>query len=398
MTPVPLFDPTRLLTQTPGLKQALERAFHDVLSSGQYILGPKTAAFEEEMRRLLGAPSALGVSSGTDALLLALMAAGIGPGDAVICPSFTFFATAGVIARVGATPIFVDSCPGCFNMLPSALERARVRSEMPVRAVIAVHLFGQMADIVSIVSWARPHQILVIEDAAQAMGASLDGKQAGTFGDFGCFSFFPTKNIGALGDAGLVTARAPDHATKLATLRVHGARKNYLHEQVGGNFRIDALQAACLSVKLPWFTKSLAARRENAARYDEALAQAPDVAQDACICSEAPAKPRPLEVSMALPGAARGAHTYNQYVVRIGRGRRESIRRCLSDDGIGHAVYYPVPLHAQPCFQSGKPAEAQCGQATLLASEVIALPIFPELLESEQQRVISCLLTALERG
>src|SRR5260221_1622608 len=275
-----------LKAQNGALEPELNEAFLRVLRSGHFILGPEVERFERSLAEFTGAKYALGLSSGTDAILVALMALGIGPGDEVLCPSFTFFATAGCVARVGATPVFVDSCPVCFNL---DLRDAARRVTSQTKAIIPVHLFRQTAEMDGVLELARAHGLNVIEDAAQALGATYRGQPAGTMGDFGTISFFPTKNLGALGDAGALLIDDPVLYERARILRVHGSEPKYHHPMIGGNFRLDALQAALLAVKLPHFNDYTAARRRNAAFYTERLAVLPGMrmaqAED-CSCAQ----------------------------------------------------------------------------------------------------------------
>ena len=374
---VNLFD---LKAQNAALEPELQEAFLRVLRSGHFILGPEVDRFERSLAEFTGAKHALGVSSGTDAVLLALMALGIGPGDEVLCPSFTFFATAGCVARVGATPVFVDSCPVCFNIdVRDAARRVTPRT----KAILPVHLFGQAADMDGVMELARRHGLRVVEDAAQAMGATYRGKQVGTMGDFGTISFFPTKNLGALGDAGALLTNDKTLFERAKILRMHGMEPKYYHPLVGGNFRLDALQAAMLSVKLPHFDAYTAARRRNAALYTESLAALPGVqaarAED-CGCmrlrSEDSAGGR-LILPVAYP---HNDHIWNQFTLRvIGEGRRDALRAYLTARGVGSEIYYPLPLHEQACFAhlGGKPRDFPW--AHRLAREVLSLPVYPEI-------------------
>ena len=390
---VPLFDLTR---QHAALEHDLRTAFERVLQSGHFILGPEVEAFEHECAAYLDVPHAIAVSSGTDAILLALMALGIGPGDEVICPSYTFFATAGCVARVGATPVFVDSVPCCYNLDPAQVEAAVTPR---TKAIIPVHLFGQAAELGPILEIARRRNLVVIEDAAQAIGAEYQGRRLGTLGRVGCFSFFPTKNLGALGDAGLVTTADAALAERMRTFRIHGMRVKYYHEAVGGNFRIDALQAALLRAKLPHLDASHAARRRNAERYNRrflasGLAAFPVTA---CVCAEA--ERPPLDAARApllLPFACQPSHIYNQYVIRIpGAGRRDALRAALQAEGIGAEIYYPVPLHLQECFAALGYAPGSLPVAEAFARETLALPIFPELRDEELDAVADAVLRFL---
>jgi dTDP-4-amino-4,6-dideoxygalactose transaminase len=325
----------------------------------------------------------IGVSSGTDALLLALMALGIGAGDAVITSPFTFFATAGTVARTGARPLFCDIDPLTFNIAPPAVaellesECERGASELihrgsgaRVRALMPVHLYGQLADMVPLMDTARRYRLKVIEDAAQAIGAA-DGEQrrAGSFGDVGCLSFFPTKNLGAFGDAGMCVTNDATLAERMAVMRVHGGKPKYYHALIGGNFRIDELQAAVLNVKLPRLDDWTAARQRNAAFYDRAFARA----QLADAVRTPPIRPG-------------GKHIYNQYVIRA-RGR-DALRQHLAESGVGTEIYYPVPLHLQQCFAYLGHRAGDYPVSEQAAAETLALPIFPELTETQLQYVV----------
>ena len=374
--PVPLFD---LKAQNAALEPALKEAFERVLRSGHFILGPEVERFEHALAEFTGAKHVLGVSSGTDAILLALMALGIGPGDEVICPSFTFFATAGCIARTGATPVFVDSCPVCFNLdLRDAARRITPRT----RAIIPVHLFGQAADMDGVMNLARGHNLKVVEDAAQALGATYRGRQLGAIGDFGTASFFPTKNLGALGDAGALVTNDSALYEKARVLRVHGMEPKYFHPAIGGNFRLDALQAALLSVKLPHFPAYTEARRRNAARYGEKLGTLPGVISarvEDCGCLKASTETE--GAALILPVAyPHNGPIWNQYTVRVpGAGRRDALRAHLTARGIGSEIYYPLPLHEQACFAHLGYQPHDFPWAHRLAGEVLHLPIYPEL-------------------
>jgi dTDP-4-amino-4,6-dideoxygalactose transaminase len=329
--PVPLLD---VNAQNLPLEKELNDAFLRVLRSGQFIMGPDVAAFEAEAAACLGAKHALGVSSGTDALLLALMALEIGPGDEVLCPSFTFFATAGSIARVGATPVFVDSDLATFNIdVADAARKVTPRT----KAIMPVHLFGQCADMDAVKALAAAHGLRVIEDAAQSFGATYKGRQSGTMGDFGAYSFFPSKNLGGLGDAGMLVTNDDALAERARILRVHGAQPKYYHKFIGGNFRIDTVQAAFLRVKLKRLETYNRARRGNAEFYGHELAS---------LAAPGPGAP------LVLPRESRaGEHIWNQYTIRVpGPASRDALRSHLQARGIGTEIYYPVPLHAQECF------------------------------------------------
>ena len=332
-----------LKPQNAALEPELQEAFMRVLRSGHFILGPEVDKFERALAEFTGAKHALGVSSGTDAILVALMALDIGPGDEVLCPSFTFFATAGCVARTGAKPVFVDSCPVCFNI--DVRDAAR-KITPDTKAIVPVHLFGQAADMEGIQLLAQERGLRVIEDAAQAMGATYRGRQVGTFGDFGTISFFPTKNLGALGDAGAVLTNDTALYERAKIMRMHGMDPKYFHQVVGGNFRLDALQAAMLSVKLPHFNSYTEKRRRNAALYTERLAKLPGVAvakAEDCGCLDFGAGLSSGDARMVLPVAyPHNGHIWNQYTLRvIGTGRREALRAHLTSRGVGSEIYYP---------------------------------------------------------
>jgi dTDP-4-amino-4,6-dideoxygalactose transaminase len=392
--PVPLLD---LKPQNLALERELTDAFQRVLRSGHYILGPELDRFEADMARLLGVRHALGVSSGTDAILLALMSLGIGPGDEVIAPSFTFFATGGCVSRVGATPVFADVCPICFNLdLTDVARRITPRT----KAILPVHLFGQAADMDPLLALAAKHGLQVIEDGAQALGATYRGRAVGGFGAFGTFSFFPSKNLGALGDAGLLVTNDETLAHKAALLRLHGAKPKYYHHLVGANFRMDALQAAFLSVKTARYGEYTAARCRNASDYTAQLSVLPGVQvadPSQCGCSLPVGAEKASEIRLVLPVAyPHNDHIWNQYTLRVpGPGRRDALRAHLQAKGIGTEIYYPVPLHAQPCFakEVGSP-DSPSGRfpfpvSDRLAQEVVSLPIYPELTESQRAEVVA---------
>ncbi len=392
--PVPLLD---LKPQNLALEAELTEAFQRVLRSGQYILGREMDDFEEAIASWTGAKHALGVSSGTDALLLALMALGIGPGDEVIVPSFTFFATAGCVARVGAKPVFADACPVCFN-LDVADAESRVTSR--TRAVIPVHLFGQATDMDAVMAMARRRNLRVIEDAAQALGAEYRGRKVGCFGEFGTYSFFPSKNLGALGDAGLLVTNDDALADKAKLLRTHGARPKYYHHLVGANFRMDPLQAAFLSVKLPRYAQYTAARVANAAQYTAGLSELPGVvvADPALGGCREHLRPADHAVRLVLPVAyPHNGHIWNQYTIRVlGKGRRDALRAHLAALGIGTEVYYPVPMHQQPCFDPAPEPRPVLPVCETLADEVLSLPIHPDLTTEQKDEVIAGIRSGLE--
>ncbi|HWB83401.1 MAG TPA: DegT/DnrJ/EryC1/StrS family aminotransferase [Bryobacteraceae bacterium] len=372
---VPLLNVQR---QNLPLEAELLAAFQRVLESGQYIQGAEVERFEAAAAEVAGARFAVGVSSGTDALLVALMALGIGEDDEVICPSFTFFATAGSIARVGARPVFADSCPLCFNIEPANIE-ALITPR--TKAIIPVHLFGQPADMDTILEIARRHQLAVIEDTAQAFGATYRGRPVGALGDFGTISFFPSKNLGALGDAGLLVTNDAVLAEKARLLRNHGAHPKYFHSVVGGNFRLDAVQAALLAVKLPHLAEYTRLRQQHACEYQQALKSCRGGAAVELLLPET----HPDRTNIA-----------NQFTLRVRRGTRwtrpesprDTLRSFLHQREIGCEIYYPVPLHAQECFR-GLADAAKLEICETLAGEVLSLPVFPELTNDEQSAVIA---------
>src|SRR5690349_603725 len=356
---VPLLD---LKPQYRALKPELDAALLRVAESQYFILGPEVKALEAATAKYSGCRFGIGLSSGTDALLIALMALDIGAGHEVITSPYTFFATAGTIARVGAKPVFVDIEPGSFNMSPEAIERAITPR---TRALMPVHLYGQMADMDRIMDIARRHKLRVIEDAAQAIGSEdAKGRRACSIGDIGCLSFFPTKNLGAFGDAGACVPNDEQLAAKLMKLRVHGMEPKYFHELIGGNFRLDEIQAAVLNVKLPHLDAWSAARQRNAAFYDAAFAKAG------------------IRGLVTPPPAPRGArHIYNQYCIRV--PRRDELRAHLAKADIGAEIYYPLPLHMQQCFAYLGHKPEDFPESLRASRETLALPIYPEL-ESAQ--------------
>lgn len=361
--PVPMLD---VGAQNHPLAEPLKAAFASVLESGQFILGPEVIAFESEVAELVGVPHALGVSSGTDALLLALMALDIGPGDEVITTPFTFFATAGCISRVGATPVFVDIDPATFNIDPAQVEAALTER---TRAIVPVHLFGQPCDMVELGRIASQHALPLIEDAAQALGATTQAGAVGSLGTFGCFSFFPSKNLGGFGDGGLVTTRDPELFECARVLRGHGAKPKYFHARIGGNFRLDALMAALLRVKLPQLESYAEGRRRNAERYDALFAESS------------------LGERLVTPPRVQAGHVYNQYVIRA--TDRDGLAAHLKERGVASAIYYPRALHQQACFASLGYAEGAFPVAERACEEVLALPVYGELEPAQIERVAS---------
>jgi dTDP-4-amino-4,6-dideoxygalactose transaminase len=359
-----------LVTENAPLAGRLIAKAAEVIRSGQYILGPEVDAFEREIADHIGVSHAIGVSSGTDALLAALMSLGIGSGDEVITTPYSFFATAGCIARVGATPVFVDIRTDTFNI---DVEQVAAAINARTRALMPVHLFGQPCDMERLSQIASEHGLPIIEDAAQAIGAKSPMGPVGTLGAYGCFSFFPSKNLGAFGDAGLVTTEDSMLADKARVVRAHGSKPKYHHQLVGGNFRIDALQAALLRVKLPELDAWTAVRRDNARRYDDAFVSAG------------------LDKALLRPPLRRfEGHVYNQYVVRT--SRRDELQEHLKAAGIGTAVYYPRPLHQQGCFAHLGYREGSLPVSEQACRESLALPIFAGLGKARQDRIIDTIV------
>jgi len=366
---IPMLDLVRL--HAP-IAEELRRAFDDTLASGRFVMGSVVARFEAALAARVGTSHAVGTSSGTDALLALLIALGAGPGDEVITTGYSFFATAGTIARVGAVPVFADIDPATYNLDPAAA--AAAVSERTV-GVLPVHLFGQAAEMDPLLELAAARGLWVVEDAAQAIGAVYRGRPAGALGRAAALSFFPAKNLGALGDAGAVLTDDAGLAEEVRVLREHGAATKYHHEIIGGNFRLDALQAALLEVKLPHLAGWQQGRRRVAASYAERLAG--------------------LD-GLVLPQEADGrTHVFNQYVVRVTGGRRDALRDSLDRAGIASAVYYPEPLHLQPCFAGLGHCAGDLPEAERAARETLALPIDPLLAADDQQRICDAIEEAL---
>jgi dTDP-4-amino-4,6-dideoxygalactose transaminase len=365
-TRVPLLD---LKAQNEPLRSAILAAITKVCDSQRFIGGPEVDALEHELAEMLEVEHAIGVSSGTDALLAALMALGIGPGDEVVTSAYSFFATGGCVARLGARPVFIDIHPETFNLDGRQLDAA---CSSATKAVIPVHLFGLVADMSEILEVATRRGLAIIEDAAQAIGARRDGRPAGSFGTIACFSFFPSKNLGAFGDAGLVTTNDAELGARVRLLRNHGAEPKYFHQIVGGNFRLDALQAAVLRVKAPYLSGWTEGRRRNAVRYRELMRDAG------------------LESSVTLPVEPPGyEHIYNQFVIRV--HARDALREHLSSRGIQTEIYYPVPLHLQECFARERARSGELPHAEAAARESIALPIYTELTDDQLRYVVNAI-------
>jgi len=376
---VPLLD---LKGQYAPMRAEIEAAIKEVCDEQRFVLGPRVAELEANVAKYSQTKHGLGLSSGTDALLLALMALDVGPGDEVITTPFTFFATAGVIARLGARPFFCDIDPATFNLDPELVraaiaERCELRGDRLVnretggviRALLPVHLYGQMADLDAFMALARKFRLAVIEDAAQAIGAALaDGRRAGSVGDVGCLSFFPTKNLGAFGDAGMCVTNDSALHERMRILRVHGGEPKYYHSLIGGNFRLDELQAAVLVIKLRHLDAWTEARQANADHYDGLLREAD------------------LGSAVQIPARRPGRHIFNQYVIRA--RRRDELRAHLQANGVGSEIYYPVPLHAQRCFAYLEHEPADFPNSQRAAEEVLALPIYPELTREQREYVV----------
>ena len=378
---VPLLD---LKAQYAPLRKEIESVIREVCDSQWFVMGPNVVELEEKIAAYCNASHGIGVSSGTDALLVALMALDIGPGDEVITTPFTFFATGGVVSRLGARPIYCDIDPKTFNLDPAAVEQFLAEectqgddgvinktTKGRVRVLMPVHLFGQSAEMQELLAIAGKYGLRVVEDAAQAIGSEdVDGRRAGSIGDIGCFSFFPSKNLGAFGDGGMCTTNDAELAEKLKVLRLHGGKPKYYHSIVGGNFRLDALQAAVLIVKLKYLDSWSAQRESNASRYDEML--------------------EPLQEYVTTPVTRTGCrHIYNQYTIRV--ADRDGLRAHLAERKIGTEIYYPVPLHLQECFKDLGYVEGDCPHAELAAKEALSLPIYPELTPAHQQYVVDAI-------
>ena len=363
--------PFSLSRQIDDLGSDLEGAVLEVLRSGQYIGGPQIQRFEQAFAAQVGTTHAVGCNSGTDALILALRALGIGPGDEVITCSFSFFATAEAISAVGATPVFVDVDPATYLI---DLDRIEAAITTATKALLPVHLFGRPVDMTRLMSISRRHALRVIEDCAQATGAVWNGKPVGSFGDVGCFSFFPTKNLGAAGDGGAATTSDDALAQTMRELAVHGMPKRYLHTALGYNSRLDALQAAVLNVKMPKLKGWIRNRQGIAQRYRAVLENIS---------------------GLTLPNDVPG-HSWNQFVVRIGRDR-DGLKQALQESGVNTIIYYPIPIHRQPAYASLCPDENTLPVTEQLCQEVLSLPIFPEMVEMQQQHVVAVLVKILNK-
>ncbi|MBX3052984.1 MAG: DegT/DnrJ/EryC1/StrS family aminotransferase [Caldilineaceae bacterium] len=365
MNSVPLLD---LKAQYATIREEVRAAVDRVLESQYFILGPEVEALEAEVAAYCHCRYGIGVSSGSDALLVALMAIDLQPGEEVITTPYTFFATAGAIVRLGGKPVFVDIDPHTYNLNPAALAAAVTPR---TRAILPIHLYGQMADMDPVMAVAERHGLYVIEDAAQAIGAEYKGRRAGSIGHLGCFSFFPSKNLGGIGDGGMVTTNDPTLADKVRLLRGHGARPKYHHSVVGGNFRLDAIQAAVLRVKLPYLDGWTEARQRNADTYRRLFAESGLVAGERIVL--------PVD-------AGQGRHIYNQFVIRV--EARDALIRHLKEQQIGTEVYYPLPMHQQVCFADWGLSAGTFPHSEAAAQETLALPIYPELNDAMLVQVV----------
>ena len=366
LAPVPLLDVTR---SNNLLRQEILCAVTRVIDSGQFVFGPDCTNLERSIAEVCQTTHAIGCASGSDALILSLMAIDVKSGDEVIVPSFTFFATASAIWQLGARPVFVDIDPATFNLDPSHVAAAVTPA---TKAIIPVHLFGQCAAMEPINVVARRHGITVVEDAAQAIGARLNGRPAGSLGDMACFSFYPTKNLGGFGDGGMLTTGRDDLNDRLRLLRAHGMHPRYTHQIVGINSRLDSIQAAALNVKLGHLGEWTRRRQENALRYAQLF------------------KEMGIDQAISLPSTeSHCEHVWNQYTIRVPDGQRDALRQYLASREVGTEIYYPIPLHLQNCFQSLGYRPGSLPETERAAAEVLSLPIFPELTPHEQQTVVA---------
>ena len=382
---VPLLD---LKAQYATIRDEIEPAVQEVLESQVFIGGPKVAALESRCAEYLRMPHAVGCSNGSDAIILALDALGIGPGDEVIVPTFTFFSTAGSVSRVGATPIFADIDPATYQIDPVSIRAVlESRPKGAVKAIIPVHLFGQACDLDAVMAIAGEHDLKVIEDAAQAIGTEdVHGRRVGSVGDIGTYSFFPSKNLGGFGDGGLCCTTDEELGERMLRFRNHGMKPKYFHHDIGLNSRLDALQAAVLLVKIEHLDAWSAGRQSNARYYDEAFASA-GAATSAIPLEEGGL---PLRTPQPAPHGAR--HIYNQYVIRVPAGRRDALRQALKDASIGSEIYYPKCLHQQDCYEDLGQVEGSFPHAERASGEVLAIPIYPDLSETQKAHVVDVVL------
>ncbi|WP_068778813.1 DegT/DnrJ/EryC1/StrS family aminotransferase [Paenibacillus sp. GM2] len=364
---IPVLD---LSCEVQALKPQIMSAIESVLDRGVFIMGQNVKDFEREVAEYLGMNDAVALNSGTDALVIALLACGIGAGDEVITTPFTFFATAEAISRIGAIPVFVDIDPNTYNMDTNLLQAALTEK---TKAIIPVHLFGQSADMDPIMELARLHHLKVIEDVAQAFGGEYKGRKVGTIGDMGCYSFFPSKNLGAYGDGGLVATNDPDLAEQAVMLRAHGSKKKYYNEMIGFNSRLDEIQAAILRVKLPYIDEWNEGRRQAAARYRRLLGECEGIVL-------------PVEEQYSR-------HVYHQYTIRVRNGKRDELQAKLLEEGISTMIYYPLPVHRLPVYQS---MNVSMPVAERISGEVLSLPIWPQIEEATQRFVAKTIRASLQ--
>jgi dTDP-4-amino-4,6-dideoxygalactose transaminase len=383
---VPLLD---LKAQYTSIKADIDRAVAEVMESQHFILGPQVQECEKAIAEYSRCAHAVGVSSGTDALLACLMVEGIGPGDEVVTTPYTFFATAGAIARVGAKPVFVDIDAETYNIDPAQIAS---RITPKTRALIPIHLYGQMANMDAIMEIANEHKLIVIEDAAQAVGAEHKGRRAGSIGHYGCLSFFPSKNLGAAGDGGMVITNDAQRAENLRRMRAHGAKPKYYHRVVGGNFRLDALQAAVVTAKLKYLDGWTLARQQNANRYDRLFQDSGlRIASSSEYPSTGSSGGRAEENGTPhtyLPKVVADRHIFNQYIIRT--TRRDELQAALQGNGVSTEIYYPVPMHLQECFSSLGHRDGSFPESESAARETLALPIYPELANEQARFVVQC--------
>jgi len=377
---VPLLD---LKPQYEALKDDIQAALARVYATQRFIMGPEVLGLEQEIADYCNTEYSIGVSSGTDALLAALMVVGVGQGDEVITTPYTFFATAGCIARLGAKAVFVDIDPKTYNLNPAQIE---TKITPKTKAILPVHLYGQCADMDPIMEIAERHNLYVIEDAAQAIGSEYKGRRAGSIGHIGCFSFFPSKNLGAFGDGGIVTVSDTDLADRIRVFRAHGSKPKYYHKYVGGNFRLDAMQAAIVRVKLKHLDDWTAGRQQNAAFYNKAFTETGLVGQVLTLPHES------SEIGQYTPRSEQNPyeghrHIYNQYVLRVSH-KRDALMAFLKEQNIGCEIYYPLSLHQQECFAEWGYQPGEFSESEAAANSTIAIPIYPELTEEQQQTVV----------
>lgn len=386
---VPLLD---LKAQYATIKNDIKAAIERVVESQHFIMGPDVAELEKAIADYVGAKFAIGCASGSDAIMIALAALGVGPGDEVVCPSFTFFATGGYITKVGAKPVYADIDPVTYNMDPQSA-RAAAKKCKNLKAIMPVHLFGQAADMDAFIALGKELGVPIVEDGAQAIGTRDEqGYRVGTRGAIGCFSFFPSKNLGAFGDGGILTTNDPDLADRMSIFRVHGGKPKYYHKVIGVNSRLDSIQAAVLKVKLPHLDNWTKGRQANAAFYDKAFAAA------GAKTSKTPLSAGGFPLRTPQTAGPKAWHIYNQYVIRVPASQRDPLRKHLTDQKIGTEIYYPVPLHLQECFKYLGGKVGDLPQSESAANETLALPIYPELTKTQLEYVANQVIGFLAKG